>query len=428
MLTVVSVMSVFYSFPSYSANLPFDELWKRYLDSSEEMESVRREKDASALAAERGRLHWLPNVSLMGQWSDTDDPGQVFFNNLGQRSITQADFNPSTLNDPDRQQFVNGMVSLNLPLYEGGMKTAQASMLGKILESSKMNIKAKQSEHYSELSRKYGALVVHGKAINSLEDLQKDLNRIISGYQVGSKSNPVGYSGLLGLKGVSNRIVGMLTAFKMQSNNTKVWISQKAGLNYDWEVDGNLKLTTYLDEALIEEDDSDISSLLATNELQVSSLNDAVRMERARYLPRIGLFANNMLYSGDRDTENSQSIGVYVMWQIFNTDSYNRMGEARARALAAEAKLRSGKQDENIMRSDLRSSKEALEKNLSLLTESTSLLDEQSKNSMRLFRSGLLTALQLAEVINRRVDVVEQRAEVEMQYLDVRSRLYQLSH
>jgi hypothetical protein len=67
-------------------------------------------------------------------------------------------------------------------------------------------------------------------------------------------------------------------------------------------------------------------------------------------------------------------------------------------------------------------------KNLDLLFDSNNLLNEQSKNSMKLFKSGLLNALQLAEVINRRIDVIEQKNNAELQYLDVRSRLHQLSH
>jgi hypothetical protein len=168
--------------------------------------------------------------------------------------------------------------------------------------------------------------------------------------------------------------------------------------------------------------------MLLAHQVKASTLDLAAKMESARYLPKIGLFAQNNLYSGYRDLENSQSYGVYLMWEIFNSDSYNKHSEAKAKAASAKAKILSSKREESIMRSHLRASQVTLEKNLDLLFDSNNLLNEQSKNSMKLFKSGLLNALQLAEVINRRIDVIEQKNNAELQYLDVRSRLHQLSH
>jgi hypothetical protein len=116
------------------------------------------------------------------------------------------------------------------------------------------------------------------------------------------------------------------------------------------------------------------------------------------------------------------------MWELFNADSYNKFSEARAKTMAAEAKLLSGKQQESIMRENLRTSKITLEKNLVLLDKSNDLLNEQSKNATKLFRSGLLNALQLAELMNRRVDVIEQKSRAELQYLEISTRFYQLNN
>jgi outer membrane protein TolC len=157
-------------------------------------------------------------------------------------------------------------------------------------------------------------------------------------------------------------------------------------------------------------------------------MSHASNMEKARYLPKIGLFAQNNIYSGQRDSQASQSFGFYLMWELFNADSYNKFSEARAKTMAAEAKLLSGKQQESIMRENLRTSKITLEKNLVLLDKSNDLLNEQSKNATKLFRSGLLNALQLAELMNRRVDVIEQKSRAELQYLEISTRLYQLNN
>jgi hypothetical protein len=45
---------------------------------------------------------------------------------------------------------------------------------------------------------------------------------------------------------------------------------------------------------------------------------------------------------------------------------------------------------------------------------------------MKLFRSGLLSALQLAEVLNRRVDLIQQKNQAQIQSVEVHSKIYQL--
>jgi hypothetical protein len=80
------------------------------------------------------------------------------------------------------------------------------------------------------------------------------------------------------------------------------------------------------------------------------------------------------------------------------------------------------------MRDQLLDSKSTLEKSLVLIEDSDKILKEQTSNAMRLFRSGMLNALQLAEVINRRVDLIENKYKIESQYLDVSTRIYQLNN
>ena len=151
-------------------------------------------------------------------------------------------------------------------------------------------------------------------------------------------------------------------------------------------------------------------------------------MEKARHLPRVGLFAQSNIYSGDRDTANAQAYGIYFAWDIFNSDSHGRVGEASAKFRAGEAKIQAEKQEEKIILEQMLASKNTLEKSLALLEDTDKILKEQTLNAMKLFRSGLLNALQLAEVINRRVDLIENKNKVENQYLDVYTRIYLLNN
>jgi outer membrane protein TolC len=406
----------------------FDEIWGQFYQKSLKQKSVMLEKDAHEQSLARAQRHWLPRAFVGGQWFSTNDPTQVFFNHLGQRSIEQADFMPADLNRPGRETFRAAALGIDLPLYEGGMKASQSSMYEALVKASDLELRAKRSEEYAELARHYGGLLILTQNENLLNELKLNLGKVIANYQVGAQSNPVGYSGLLGLKGVVNRIEGLLVQYELKITNSREWINSKIEHTDLWKPEVNESVSDFLATKLSSGSHVSSSSLLQAQEMKLKTLEEMKNMERARFLPRLGLFAQNHFFDGDRDSATSQSYGLYLQWDLFNPDSYGRVGEAQAKKLAEETKLKSYKQEERIMLSNLSESKVALEKTLKVLSNSDSLLQEQSSNAMKLFRSGMLNALQLAEVINRRVDLVENKLAAETQYLDVWSRLYQLNN
>jgi len=406
----------------------FDSLWSELYQKSYQQKSVGLEKEANELFLSRAKRHWLPRVYVEGKWFSTNDPTQVFFTHLGQRSIQQSDFVPSDLNNPVRKDFKTAALGVDLALYEGGMKSSQTSMFESLVKASEQEMKAKKSEEYAEFSRQYGGILLHTQNEQHLIDLINNLKKIISSYQVGSQSNPVGYSGLLGLKGVENRIEGILYDFDLKISNSRKWINTKREVQENWTLDVSQKLTEFLNQNLTHSSTASYSSMMLAQEFKVKTLEDVMDMEKSRYLPRVGLFAQNNIYAGDRDTASAQAYGLYLMWDLFNSDSYGRVGEANVKSMAAQAKLEAGKQEEKIMMNQLLESKTTLEKTLVLFENSDNLLKEQTQNAMKLFRSGMLSALQLAEVINRRVDLIDNKNRVEAQYLDIYSRLYQLNN
>ncbi len=410
------------------ASKSFEAIWSEVFQKSYQQKAIALDKEASALSLSRANRHWLPRIYVAGQWFSTNDSTQVFFTNLGQRSIGQSDFLPSDLNSPGRKNFKTGNLGIDLPLYEGGMKSSQTSMFELLVKASEFEIKAKKSEEYAELSRQYGGILVNTQNEQHLLDLRKNLEKIINNYQLGSQNNLIGHSGLLGLKGVGNRIEGMLYEFELKISSAKQWINTKTEVDENWIPNTLQNLKDFLNENLAQTSAQSFSSMMLAQELKVKTLDDAKNMEKARYLPRIGLFAQNNIYSGSRDTASAQAYGLYLMWDLFNSESFGKVGEANAKAMAAHAKLQAGKQEEKIMLDQLLLAKKTLEKNLDLLDNSDNLLKEQTRNAMKLFSSGMLSALQLAEVINRRVDLLETKNKAEAQYLDVYSRLYQINN
>lgn len=406
----------------------FETLWNDLYQKSFQQKSVKLEKEALELSLDRSQRHWLPKVYAGGQWFSTNDPTQVFFSNLGQRSIEQSDFIVADLNNPSRKNFRTAMLGLDLPIYEGGMKNAQVSMYKDLVQASQREIKAKKSEEYAEFSRHYGSIFVHTQNKKRLNEIKKEIEKIIGNYDVGAKTNPVGYAGLLGLRGTHNRIQGMLYEMDLHILNSKNWINTKTASNENWSPELALDFKIFLKKYLTHSENILSSWMTQAQEYRVATLSHMKNMEKARYLPRIGLFAQENIYSGSRSTRDAQAYGVYFMWEIFNSDSYGRVGEAQAKALAAEAQLEAGKQQEKIMLNQLYDSQIVLDKNLDLLESSDKILHEQFKNSIKLFQAGMLPAIQLAEVINRRIDLIDNKNKVQINSLDTFSRIYQLKN
>jgi hypothetical protein len=196
--------------PALAADLTLEQVWDQISQASKEQQAARLEYQAASEAQARSSRHWLPRIYLDAKSYQTDDPGASFFGALAQRSVTSADFAPNSLNHPDAQLYSRGALGLDLPLYEGGMKVAQEAMQAHFAAAKGLEVSLTKLAQYSEVARAYGSLNALAEQTSKLEDLRAGLERVMKAYQLGNKSNPVGYSGLLGLKTVANSIKGQL--------------------------------------------------------------------------------------------------------------------------------------------------------------------------------------------------------------------------
>ena len=68
----------------------------------------------------QARSGFMPQVQLTGQYNYTNNPMWAFGTKLNQESITQEDFDPAQLNNPDGIGNFISTVSVSLPLYDRG--------------------------------------------------------------------------------------------------------------------------------------------------------------------------------------------------------------------------------------------------------------------------------------------------------------------
>jgi len=392
------------------------EVWFQIKANSPAQEASKLQEQSLQESVDRSSKHWLPKVYLDVKAYRSNDPSHSFVGLLEQRKVEQADFAPNLLNHPDSSTYTRGAIGFDLPLYEGGMKKNQVELYQHTLTAQKSNTQQVEIEQYSQVSQAYGSIAVLKNQIDKLNGISNEIQKLLKSYQIGQKSNPVGYSGLLGMKSLSNRLTGLIEQFKSQQIVYYKMLNVMGFSNENWtpEFDSTVK---YIDKNMSSpaaEDGSYKTDSFAQNAEAAFSVAD---MEQARFLPKVGAFAETYAFKGERDTANGYNAGLYLQWSLFDPADLGRVKEAKIKAQSYKKQVHALLQQEAAEKNGTIVSDQALRANLKLLDDSDKLLNEQMQVAGTLFRNGSITALQLVEILNRRTDLVVQQVEIETNLL-----------
>lgn len=399
--------------------VPFPKVWNSISQTSPGLKAAELQSQAAMEAKDRSGRHWLPRLYLDARSYQTNAPGQSFFGLLEQRSLRQSDFNPDLINNPDTEIFTRGTLGMDLPLYEGGMKSAQFRLQSHLSQSQDHEASGVKVAQYSEVAKAYGSLSLLQQQKQKLLNLQQIIERLLKNYQIGVKSNPVGYSGLLGLKSLSNRVQGLLVQYEAQSQAYYLALKEMGFVAVNWspQPEGT---TVFVEKYLASQTNESSFQVESLKEKSLMA-QEISRMEKARFLPRVGAFAESYIFNGSRDTANGYTAGVYLQWSLFNPSDYGTHKEAQIKSLAAQKYTEAVEQQERAEKLSLDQAIQALKSNLRLLEDSQKILLEQSQVAESLFKNGSINALQFVEVLNRRVDLVSAQSEAGLSLLQTSS-------
>ncbi|OYZ18067.1 MAG: hypothetical protein B7Y39_14290 [Bdellovibrio sp. 28-41-41] len=423
-LLSVSVILNFASLAS-AETLSFSSAWSKVNEGSAAQEASKLQVESLKESQARASRHWLPKVYLDAKSYQTNDPGSAFFGLLEQRSLQQSDFNPDSINHPDSNIFTRGALGVDLALFEGGMKSSQIDMLKHSLAAQKSATSQIQIEQYSAVGLSYGSIVVLAQQKNKLQTLSSEISRMIKGYQLGSKSNPVGYSGLLGMKSLANRVSGLINQYESQSRAYYAALREMGLKDVNWApetMDSNTFVARYFSKSTKESEA--LASFKAESAREnVKASAEAANMEKAKFLPRVGAFAESYVFNGNRATANGYNAGIYLQWSLFDPSDYGGLKEAKLKSMSAAKYSEASEQQERAERAALSESIKSLHQNIDLLNDSHKLLVEQSKMTETLFKNGSINALQIVEILSRRTDLIAQQGEAELSLIKAGSQI-----
>jgi outer membrane protein TolC len=420
-LLIVMLISFIFSNALYAKDNSFDfiTVWKSILSNSNMIKATDFELESAELQKQRAARHWLPTVYLDAKTYNTNDPGAAFFGLLEQKSLKATDFDPASLNSPKATSFSRGALGLDLVLYQGGFSTEFATLQSENVRQKEYEKKQKIVSLYSEVVKLYAGVGVLDQQEQKLNKVNTVIEKILKNYQLGSKSNPVGYSGLLGLKSLSLKIKGLVTLYKNQIESFQTALHEIGFTEKKWHAQME-NVTSFVNtysvaKGLSESEAESFNSEAFKIKKQMSE--KAIELERARFLPKVGVFAENYIFSGDRDSASGYTAGVYLQWNLFKADDYGLIKEGQLKAKSAERYYLANKEQETAEYKAKKMMVNALRENLELINESESLLNEQTQVAETLFRNGSINVLQFSELLNRKVDLITNQTELIQKYI-----------
>ena len=427
MRTLIS-MALIFSSSAFAKDAQFEKIWEKINANSKALKASSEQVEASKLNLSRSEKHWLPTLYMTGQSYITNDSGAYMFGLLSQRKIEQADFNPTTLNEPGSNHFTKGALGINLPLYEGGMKESIKKASSFQLESKKSEDGKNKVEYYSEIAKNYFSLVSLNSQKLELAKVSSNLESIISKYQIGNKGNMVGYSGLLGLKSLRNRLSAITDENKAKTTAYSKALNELAESNEVFSFSGNENIQQLLKEYLTSNDSYSPSDKIKSFQFNALAASEVVGAEKSRNLPRVGAFAEGNVFNGKRDTATGYATGLYINWNLFSGNDVGASDEAIHNSYAAKYYAEAMSQKEKIEFEAQNTMEETLNKTLITLEDSQKLLDEQMIVANNLFKNGMISALQLVEVLNRRIDLINSKTEVETKLVEAKAKKVTLTN
>jgi outer membrane protein TolC len=456
----VVFVSIFASASLYSEDssvMEFSKIWEKIKANSHSQKALSLESRAAKSSKDKASKHWYPRVYADARAFNTNDPAMNFFSTLGQRSARESDFStksvrsrpsnfidtnnnpyttpnyntlnllaPDTLNNPGANTYQRGTLGIDMPLYEGGSKSAVANAYEKQAEGKQHEIKFVSLNEYANHAAMYGTLNSLYEFQDKLTSLEKTVKGIIGRYQLGNRGNPLGYSGGLGLRSLKNRLEGMKEENKAKIAAIRDMIEVATNeLPENWAVRSQTVLS-FGDEYL-KYQPAERSYMAKAMKAYAESAENQAKAEKARILPKVGLFGEGYVYRGDRSTANAYNAGVYVQMNLYSPGDIETIEEANLKSKAMQERaLEMQKMEESKIKSLLQM-EQALKRNMELVIENDKLMNEQVVVAQQLFGSGALNALQLSEVLSRKADVIYAKMNLESEYLKTKAALLTMS-
>ncbi len=334
---------------------------------------------------------FLPNISISHTAITTTNPLMSFGSKLNQEILTEADFNPALLNDPDEIKNFATKIEIQQPIFNADglfmRKAAKAKMNAVELQSERTKdyVKLEVVKAYMQLQVAYKAVEVLEKAKEAaLENKKIADNKYAQGFM--QKADILSVE--VHLTEVENQLLSAKSSIQNASDNLKFLMGEQNEtiLKPSSELKAELDLSVYNEN--LSQNRADIDAM----EQSTEAYNNMHKANKMSYLPSLNAFGSYEMYDNQLFGTDAKGylVGAQLTWNVF--DGYKRIWKiqkSKAELDKAEISLEQYKNQSNL---DFNMAKRQL-KDAENKLYLTNLAAEQSKEALRIrtnrFEQGL---------------------------------------
>lgn len=345
---------------------------------------------------------FLPQISVSHTGIATTNPLMAFGSKLNQAILTQADFNPALLNDPDQVENYATVISVQQPLINMDgffqRKAAKTTM-------EAMDLQAMRTRDYLdfEAQKAFGQLQLAHRAVQVLvkafEAANANLNMAQNSYDQGLLQK----ADLLEVKVRVNEVENQLNTAKSNVKNASDYLAflMNEQSNVVYQPSEELlpvDLGTTNDASL--ENRADVKAMDLVSEAYKANM----KAENMTFLPRLNAFASYEMYDDQvfRADAKGYIVGASLSWDVFKgAQRFAKAGKSKTNYEKAKQEY-----EQYVAKStmELQRARRMVEDAQSRLQTSKLAMD-QSEESLRIrtnrFKEGLekTTDLLMAEAM-----------------------------
>ena len=294
---------------------------------------------------------FMPNISASHTAITTTNPLMAFGSKLNQEILTQADFNPALLNDPEHIENFATMIEVQQPLinldglYERKAAKAKMDAMGLQTERTKEYLQLEVSKAYMQLQLAYKAVGVLTKAN---ETAQGNLKMVENYFKNGMLQK----TDLLDVQVRVNEVANQLQYAKSNVQNASDYLAFLLNEDMNGKV---FKPSEALENQIqVEENVATISE----NRKDIQAMDKATeaygkmfQSTKLGFLPRLNAFGNYQMYDDKLFGTSAKGylLGAQLSWNVF--DGYKSIGKnqkAKADFQKAEAEAEQYKKQSQL--------------------------------------------------------------------------------
>jgi outer membrane protein TolC len=416
----------------------FKTLWQAIREQSYQLKSDKYQTQALESQVSRQSKHHFPTVMLSGQVYGTQEAGTHLFSLLSEKKMMMSDFDPQVLNQPSLDWYQKMGLQARWAVYEGGRQQSLLKFYQNNLEAQNDFMSAQVLMEYQNLFKNYGALMIQSDYLMQVSLLLEEASTYLQQYRLGQKSNPLGYSGWLALRGVIQEAKLNQLQVRREFEVSKNWILEKTQTHADQlmsSIDNEIKNPSYLKQFTQEKisslESKDGERSVSWNQQillkKIQAQEDWIEVKKSKNLPQLGLFTELSLLRGQRGLGFGFTGGAYVQWSLLNLQEAGESNQARFEQLSLEALMSKADQDERLHGQNLSQSIQFSEQQLELLLSSQEILKEQSRQFKSMYRQGIINLLQVSEIYKKSLELLQAKKNLQFQYLQTHHDYLSLS-